>query len=558
MGHLMLFVAVIAACLLWSATFVAAAARTERTWLRRLLTVVGVVVPPLALVPWVAVTGLLAFGTKLATNWFGPTLFVFLSAVVGGLWIRAAGLARSAFGGPVAASWPVIGLAAMFLLAKAVAFGTLLFIDNAVAAEGRAMRIEAAQLMQASLPPAPAPDDDAAPLYLRAFEALAADSAVRADDSPLSQPATTDIASQQITELLKRQAATLELVRRAADRPGCRFPRDWSRPSVSMVLPEIQDMRQAARLLALAARREAADGDGAAALRDVVRIHRVGMHAAGEPILVCGLVGQASDSLALQTLADVLPKLKGQDLSLLDGSAVRDFVGSPLSYRRHFLGEEAFGLATLGDLADAGHGLSTLSLLNALNGPPPRAWLLAEPISLLYRCFLIPADTAGYRVHMDRYQQFIAGNVTGRPYSEVTKQLGEMADESTLRRAGIVTSMLAPALAHVLTSEIKGRALHRAAEVLVAATRARLAGGGIPASVEALVPASLPAVPRDPFTDGKPLLAKHANGSFVVWSVGPDGKDNGGPPPAGTDTPERNDDIGLQMVAAGIASAPSP
>lgn len=555
MGYLMFFMAVIAACLLWSAAFIAAAARTERVWLRRLLAAIAIAVPPLALSPWAGLTGVLAFGVKLGTNWFAPTVFAFVSAIVGGLWIRRGGFTRSDTGDVAAASWPVIGLAAMFLLAKAVSFGTLLFIDNAVSAEGRAMRVEAAQLMQATLPPAPAPDDDAAPLFLRAFEALAADPAIRANDSPLSQPVTVAIDSPQVTELLERHAATLQLVRQAADRPGCRFQRDWTRPSISMVLPEVQEMRHAARLLALAARREAADGDAAMALRDIVSIHRLGMHAAGEPILICGLVGQSTDALALQTLADVLPKLKPQDRPLLDEPAVRDFVGSPLSYRRHFLGEEAFGLATLGDLADAGHGMSSLSLLNALNGQPARQWFLAEPISLLYRCFLLPADIAGYRAHMERYQQFLAGNVTGRPYSEVTKQLGEMADESTLRRAGIVTSMLAPALANVLKSEIKGRALHRAAEVLVATTRARLASGEVPDSVEALVPANLPAVPRDPFTDGTPLLAKRTDGSWLVWSVGPDGEDDGGPPPAGTDAPEGNDDVGLPMAAAGVASA---
>ena len=54
--------------------------------------------------------------------------------VIGGLWIRAAGMSRAADDGrPVAAGWPVLPLAAGFVLAKAVAFGTLLFIGNAVA-----------------------------------------------------------------------------------------------------------------------------------------------------------------------------------------------------------------------------------------------------------------------------------------------------------------------------------------------------------------------------------------------------------------------------------------
>jgi len=549
MGYLMFFLAVIAACLFWSAAFVAAAARTDRVWVRRLLTGIAVVVPPLAISPWAGLTGALAFGVQLSTNWFAPTVFTLISAVVGGLWIRAAGLARSSSGGLVAEAWPVVGLAALFVMAKAVAGGTLLFIDNAVAAEGRTMRIEAAQLMQAALPPAPAADDDAAPLFFRAFEAIAAEASFRDDESPVSRPSAADIAAPQVSEMLERQAGTLDLVRRAADRTGCRFVRDWTRPSISMVLPEVQELRQAARLLALAARREAADGDAAAALRDVVRIHRLGMHAASEPILICGLVGQATDWLALQTLADVLPTLKEQDRALLEGPAVRDLVGTPLAYRRHFLGEESFGLATLGDLADGGQGMSELApLLKSLNGPPAGDWLRAEPISLIYRCFLLPADIAGYRAYMGRYQQLIAQNLTAPPYSEFTRELDAIAADPSLRRAGIVTSFMAPALSNVLRSEMRGRALHRAAEVLVAATRARLAGSVLPDTVESLVPHNLPAVPRDPFTDGKPLLAKRTNDTWIVWSVGPDGEDDGGPPAAGADAEPGNDDVGLRMA----------
>jgi hypothetical protein len=560
MGSLMFFMAAIAACLLWSAAFIAMAARTERVWLRRLLTTLAIVVPPLTLVPWVAATGVLAFVVKLGTNWFVPTVFAFVSAIVGGLWICRGGFMRSDTGDFAAASWPVIGLAAMFLLAKAVCFGTLLFIDNAVVAETRAMRVEAAQLMMANLPPAPQPDDDAAPLYLRACAAIEADKEFSTAGSPLEAPVTTEIGAAAVREILARHAATLELVRRAADRPGCRFVRDWTRPSISMLLPEIQSLRQAGRLLALAARREAADGDAAAALRDIVRIHRIGVHAAGEPILICGLVGQALDAVALETLAAVLPTLKKDDLPLLDEPAFRDFIDTAPSYQRHFLGEEAFGLATAADLAEGTREISPRSLFGAFDGKPSPGWgwPFDVPISLLYRCFLLPTDIAGYRETMGRYQEIEAGNVPSKAFIDVAKQITALEADIVQRRQGLFASLLAPALSPILTSEARGRVKHRAAEVLVAATRARLTAGSIPESIEALVPTSMASVPRDPFTDGKPLFAEHDDGSFVVWSVGPDGEDDGGPAPAGTDTPEGDDDVGLRMATSAGDTTTAP
>ncbi|MFM1995871.1 MAG: hypothetical protein RLZZ111_258, partial [Planctomycetota bacterium] len=340
---------------------------------------------------------------------------------------------------------------------------------------------------------------------------------------------------------------TLDLLRRAADKPVCRFVRDWSRPSISLMLPEMQNLRQAARLLALAARREAADGDHAAAIRDTIRIHRIGRHAAAEPILVCGLVGLATDTLALQTLADILPRLEPANRPLLDDTGLTDFVGSPIRFDKHFLGEEAFGLATIADLADGRQDTSILALMNAANGSGSSVPFVAEPLSQLFRCFLLPADMASYRKQMAGYQQVAALQESDRSYPEIQKRSAAFEDPD-LRRAGIFTSLMTPALSNVLKTEVRSRALHRAAEVLVAATRARLATGPLPDTAAAFAPNFLPALPRDPFTVDQPLLLKRADGTWTVYSVGPDGEDDGGPLPAGADAVAGNDDVGLRMA----------
>lgn len=546
MGHLFFYLAIVAACLLWSAVFTAAAARSRPGWIRWLLVAVAVIVPVLALVPWVGLTAILAFGVKLEANWFAPTLTAAISALIGSLWIARAGLSPRA--APAAAAWPIIGLAALFVMAKAVAAGTLLFIDNALAAEGRMLRVESAQMMATALPPAPGPDDNAAPLYQRAFAALAADEALDKPESPLVSATMSDAASPEASAILERHAATLDLLRRATDKPNCRFDRDWSRPSIDMLLPEVQEMRRAARLLALAARRAAADGDGEQALADVVRMHRLGMHSASEPILISGLVGQAIDALALGTLADVLPRLEKSDLTLLDTDVMRDFVATPIRYQRAFLGEEAFGLATLGDIADGGDGMTDLDLLALqVAGDEPVPFPFGGPFSFLYRCFMLPSDIAGYREVMGRYQE-IAGKMLlpkPQPYPVVVKETAEIEETLTSRRAGVFASLLAPALSGVLKSQARGAAMHDVAGVLVAVTRARLAGTSL---AESLVPQALPALPGDPFMDDKPLVAKRTDRGWVVYSVGPDGEDDGGPPPPDADSVEGNDDVGLRLA----------
>ncbi|HUA66509.1 MAG TPA: hypothetical protein VME24_11715 [Alphaproteobacteria bacterium] len=64
----------------------------------------------------------------------------------------------------------------------------------------------------------------------------------------------------------------------------------------------------------------------------------------------------------------------------------------------------------------------------------------------------------------------------------------------------------------------------------IALKRWHLKHGDYPATLDALVPKYLPAVPLDP-VDGKPLrYRRKADGTFLLYSVGPNGVDDGGNP----------------------------
>ena len=552
MGHFLFFVFVVASCLLWSAACTAAAARTHRPWLRLLLEAMAVLAPVVAIAPFVAFTGFLAFVKHLPTNWFGPTLATFLSAFIGGTWIVWAGLAQAhakplraeADPVPLAARWPVVGLAAAFVMAKAVSFGTLLFIDNAVAAQSPYLRLEAAQLMQNNLPPAVSDLQNAAPLYQQAFAALDADPAIRDQDSPLNSATTIDVASPDVTDLLARHAAALDLIRRAADRDTCRFQRDWTRPSFDMLLPEMQSLRNAARLLVLETRREAADGNAEDALRDVTRIQRIGRHAASEPILISNLVGIAIDTMALETLAQVLPTFRKSDLATLDAPEIRDLVTTPPAMASHFYGEESFGLSVFADLADNQLGVTNLVDLLG-NGQSQPSALHIPPLSLLYRVFFLSADLVGYRTIMQKYQSAASRSA---PYPETMKDITAIATQMRDGRPGLISSMIVPALGGVLKSQTRSVAHHRVAAALVAATQQRLETGAVPETFDELASQLVPPTSRDPFTADQPLVMKRTDDALLVYSIGPDGEDDGGPVAPGADKVEGNDDVGLRMA----------
>jgi hypothetical protein len=397
--------------------------------------------------------------------------------------------------------------------------------------------------MQANLPPAVADADNAATLYHQVLAVIEAEPSFKDDASPV-RDRTVDITSPRVAEVLTRHRSTLDVIRRATDLDVCRFPRDWTRPSIGMLLPELQSLREAARLLALAARREAADGNLPGALRDVVRLQQMSRHAADEPILISSLVGVAIDTMALDTLTEVLPRLRKADLPALDAEAIRDVVATVPSLSRPFYGEEAFGLATLADIADG--RLDPTTLTQAVGGVVP-VWSsrLVMPVLSLFRSFLLPNDIAGYRSLMHRYQAQITSHKT---YADVMTSSKEIEDEVRDHPPGMLSSLLVPALGSVVRVHAQTEARHRAASVLVAATRQRLVTGELPASIDDLVSGTLSTVPRDPFTADQPLVMKRTDDAIVVYSVGPDGEDDGGPVAPGADRVEGNDDIGWRMA----------
>ncbi|MEI6255527.1 MAG: hypothetical protein WCQ77_02675 [Planctomycetota bacterium] len=331
--------------------------------------------------------------------------------------------------------------------------------------------------------------DNAAPLYMQAFAALDADTLLKAEDSPLSSQSAkqsankaADLVSPAVADLLARHATTL----------------------------------------------------------DVIRLHRMGQHAASEPILISALVGIEIDAIALDTLVQILPRLTKADLPLLKSAEFRDAISTAPNLTRILYGEEAFGMSTVADIADS--QLNAFDLAPAIGQEGTR---LAFPLLLpIFRTFFLPADIAGYRGIMRRYQEVAADR---RPYAELKQKLDSIEGDSRGRGQGMLSAMLLPRLNAVYRKTAETQARHAAAAVLVAATKQRLESGSLPSSLDALVPTLLPTVPRDHFAADTPLVLKQSGADWSVYSVGPDGEDDGGPVPAGAEKPQGNDDVGLRM-----------
>ena len=100
--------------------------------------------------------------------------------------------------------------------------------------------------------------------------------------------------------------------------------------------------------------------------------------------------------------------------------------------------------------------------------------------------------------------------------------------DATMKDQPILVRLLLPALSKVSDADQKTQAHLRCAITATAAERYRRATGRWPETLDALKEAGyLQETPADPY-DGQPLRRRRLDDGVEVYSVGPDGEDNGG------------------------------
>ncbi|HMS53885.1 MAG TPA: hypothetical protein PKA27_00665 [Fimbriimonadaceae bacterium] len=88
----------------------------------------------------------------------------------------------------------------------------------------------------------------------------------------------------------------------AVERPRCWFDRRWE-DGAATLMPELAQMKSAARLILLRATVAVADGNSKAAIQDVERTRKLAKHAGEEPTMIARLVEAGIHRMALDALA---------------------------------------------------------------------------------------------------------------------------------------------------------------------------------------------------------------------------------------------------------------
>lgn len=352
----------------------------------------------------------------------------------------------------------------------------------------------------------------------------AVEEASQLETSLQDQDPATRLNARQVQALrteLPRASAALAEARKLADRPHGRASVNWAPDFISTLLPHVQEAREIASLLGYDVLLRTEEGDLAGALQSWWGLFHTGEAIGDEPIMISQLVRIACRSLALRKLERVLAQGQPAEADL---AALQRFLTEaaeePLCL--HGVRGERAALDSMMQSIEDGK-VSAWQLRNALRSSPlgggPR--FTVEDVAFFLGLGSFKKSRAVVLQHASEAVEIARG-----PIEDILPRYA--AWQASANRLPPLARLIVPSHDKYAGACVRHCAQMRCAATLVAVERFRLARGRWPETLAALVPEGfLTRVPTDPFSR-KPLRLQPLEDGIAVYSVGPDGQDDGG------------------------------
>jgi hypothetical protein len=392
---------------------------------------------------------------------------------------------------------------------------TLWNMDLAIRARSSIESVEVNSLYLETLPAIVSDSQNAAPLYEKALADLKVDAGSDIHNPPLGDNSEFDPKEPATVAFLSRHAATIALLRRAASMPGCRFDADLVDMNLATAVAGLNIERFAANALDLDSREAMARGDTASAIRDAAAILGMSRHFGQRPLLIHSLVGLAIAALGNSTLERALPAVRNRDE--LAGLHLDELMPVGRMFQQGLRGEEVYGLTMYGGKSPIVPDAMSASWRDS--SPEGRALAVSYatgPAGIFFRVFFFDEDTY---IAMSQEMQ----NWATLPYYTIQNRVSEAEG----MKHGMIPSLISVGMLRAFVACGRIAAEDSCAKAAVAMTCYRLDHGSMPSRLDDLVPTYLDAVPADPFDDKPIRLAVKAD-LWIIYSIGPDGVDDGG------------------------------
>ncbi|MCP4259819.1 MAG: hypothetical protein GY774_20250 [Planctomycetes bacterium] len=327
-------------------------------------------------------------------------------------------------------------------------------------------------------------------------------------------PARTEPLTQEtkalIAQYLSDNQQALKLLHEAAAIRHCRYPVDLSLGHGTRI-PYVIDIRRGARLLDLEAVLHSENNKSRLAAHSVTSIFGIAHSLAKEPLIVSQLVCTACKGLAVSSLERLINRAQFTDEQLVELAQTISNAEDRSALSWAIAGERCMGISIFKNPA-------------SVNSASFGKKMLPAPILELYKAIgLADKEAIIYLDLMNDYMETIHLPIHQRQKAVDTIDAKLKATSKTY----LLLHEFMPAFSRIITINIRSIAHLRTARVALAIQRYRLTTGNLPDTLANLVPTYLDVVPKDPF-DGRSLRYEKLETGFVVYSIGEDGRDDGG------------------------------
>ncbi len=433
-------------------------------------------------------------------------------------------LTRLAFG--------LISLSALYFIALYAVGGVA---DERLEAELTAIREKGEPLLLAEMAPPPVPDEQNAAIpFGRAAELLLepeADEEQEAMDGLLENPdGIADEAAEIMREWVDRHRATYAAIEDGLSRSGCRFDYDYS--SAETILepshPWAFEIVRFGRLLAVRGILGARAGETGEAYDDAVRVLRLARLMSLDPQLVHAIVRIVCEGRALTVIQAAMHREPPDPERRTDVIASLDSIDVRGNLRHALFGERCFGRSMFDAFLDNRDLGGALGPVGALEGGLEAMLLQAAPTPV------IRLDQAHYLNLMARKIE-----LSSRPAHQTRE--GWDAFQREGQDPPWYALLSGNTLIHMQRMYVQAEA-HRArldmARIALDLEHALAVTGSLPDTILSPGAGNHRGV-IDPFSGKNYRYRTTEDGGYVIWSIGPDFKDD-----QGRDGAEENYDSG--------------
>jgi hypothetical protein len=346
----------------------------------------------------------------------------------------------------------------------------------------------------------------------------------------------------------------IELLHQILVQPKLDFQLDYSK-GARMLLPHLAPMKHSAQMLDAAAIYELHNGDSGAATTNIITLLTLVRKDTGDTILISHLVRIAMTAIAIAPTWELLQATNANDsqlATLQEGWQRMDFLSDAencfvmerawvsAEIEKSRVSHEGFKdtLGLMGSSFGSSSGGSSWPdmLENFTQGPRSAvgegmwrsSWSYSEELRLLQSDQII---LDGVRTMETNQTHFYKTN-----FDAMSSRLSSLGFTNT--GGAMVHALKIPDLredfggfnffGNALGKTLRIEAARDVVVTAIALKRFQMKHGAWPDTLGQLVPEYLPSVPMDPY-DGKPLkYHPNTDGTFLLYSVGEDGLDDGG------------------------------